>query len=129
MNLRLSSFAVLLGIVIALPAVAQDVPDDDAAGSTPPPAAAQRGAHRGQGHLQEHFDAADANHDGKLTRDEAKAMPWVGKHFDAIDSNHDGFVTVDEIKAAHRQMMAARKARQAEQAPAAAPNPASAPGN
>lgn len=128
MNLRLSTLTLLLGLAITLPAIAQDAPEDDAATATPPPAASMRAAHRGGGHLQERFDAADGNHDGKLSRDEAKAFPWVAKHFDQIDTDHDGYVTIAEIKAAHRQMMAARKARQAQQAGSAAtdaPPPAS----
>ena len=33
------------------------------------------------------FKKADPDHDGTLTRDEAKAMPRVAKHFDAIDTD------------------------------------------
>jgi len=44
------------------------------------------------------FAAADANHDGKLSRDEAKAgMPRVYKHFDEIDTTKKGYVTKEEI--------------------------------
>jgi Ca2+-binding EF-hand superfamily protein len=59
--------------------------------------------------LEQRFAAADANGDGQLTRDEAKAgMPRVYKQFDAIDANHKGFVTLDEIRAAVQTRMAAR---------------------
>ncbi|HEY4373908.1 MAG TPA: EF-hand domain-containing protein [Burkholderiales bacterium] len=57
--------------------------------------------------MRERFDArftkADANGDGKLSKDEAKAMPRVAKNFDAIDTDHDGFVTKAEIGAAMAQ--------------------------
>lgn len=48
--------------------------------------------------LQSRFEAADANHDGKLTKAEAQAgMPLVAKHFDEIDATHKGYVTLDDI--------------------------------
>lgn len=50
--------------------------------------------------LQKRFAAADANGDGKLTRDEAKGkMPRVEKNFDAIDTAHTGAVTLADIEA------------------------------
>ncbi len=59
--------------------------------------------------LREKFDAADANHDGFLSRDEAaKGMPRVAKHFDEIDADHDGKVSMQEIA---QFISAKRKAR------------------
>lgn len=50
--------------------------------------------------IDERFKAADKNHDGRLTLDEAKAgMPRVAKGFDRIDVDKKGYVTVDQIKA------------------------------
>jgi hypothetical protein len=50
--------------------------------------------------LQQRFDAADTNHDGKLTREEADAgFPVLAKHFSAIDSTGKGYVTMADIKA------------------------------
>ncbi|KWR92224.1 hypothetical protein [Cupriavidus sp. IDO] len=44
------------------------------------------------------FNAADANHDGKLSREEAKAgMPNIFKHFDEIDTAKRGAVSKEEI--------------------------------
>lgn len=57
--------------------------------------------------FEKRFAKADANNDGKLSKDEARAMPRISKNFDAIDANHDGFVTPEEIGAA----MAARQAK------------------
>jgi Ca2+-binding EF-hand superfamily protein len=47
--------------------------------------------------IKQRFDKADANGDGALDREEAKAMPRVAQHFDDIDSDHDGKVTLQEI--------------------------------
>ena len=80
---------------------------------------------------QERFAAADTNHDGKLSRDEASdyfasmifasrdlnhdgKLTWeewnvpgsgrTKKQFDAADTNHDGFVTLEEAKAYARKV-------------------------
>ena len=45
------------------------------------------------------FDVADANHDGKLSRDEANNY-LVNKVFTGVDANHDGVVTRQEATAA-----------------------------
>ena len=64
--------------------------------------------------ITERFAAADANHDGKLTREEAEAnMPMVARNFDQIDKGHKGFVTLDDIQAFSRERMAARRAAKA----------------
>ncbi|CAB3783596.1 hypothetical protein LMG28688_01679 [Paraburkholderia caffeinitolerans] len=48
--------------------------------------------------VQSRFEAADTNHDGKLTPAEAQAgMPLVAKNFDQIDTAHKGYVTLDDI--------------------------------
>ncbi|TCV93333.1 EF hand domain-containing protein [Luteibacter rhizovicinus] len=64
------------------------------------PAAAQNGA----GYIadkvaamQKNFTAADKDKDGFLTRDEAKAMPFVSKHFDEIDTQKTGKVSEKDI--------------------------------
>jgi len=48
------------------------------------------------GHL---FDMADANHDGRLTLQEAEAAALA--HFDKADLNHDGKITPDERAQIH----------------------------
>jgi Ca2+-binding EF-hand superfamily protein len=46
------------------------------------------------------FQAADTNHDGKLTLEEAKAgMPRVAKVFSQIDAENKGYVTLEQIQA------------------------------
>ncbi|MGA2551119.1 MAG: EF-hand domain-containing protein [Burkholderiaceae bacterium] len=62
--------------------------------------------------LKKRFAAADSNHDGKLTLEEAKAggMPRVVKNFDEIDADHKGYVTLDDIKLFAAQKLAEHKA-------------------
>jgi Ca2+-binding EF-hand superfamily protein len=43
------------------------------------------------------LDAADKDKNGKLSRDEARALPNMSANFDAIDSNHDGELVMKEI--------------------------------
>ncbi|MBM3587531.1 MAG: hypothetical protein FJX33_06925 [Alphaproteobacteria bacterium] len=45
----------------------------------------------------EAFARADANNDGKVTRDEANA--WLAARFAEIDVNKDGGLTIEEIRA------------------------------
>lgn len=50
--------------------------------------------------MSERFNAADTNHDGKLTLAEAQAgMPRVASHFEQIDSAHTGSITFDQLLA------------------------------
>jgi len=55
-----------------------------------------RGAWAGRGHQG---PRVDANGDGLISRDEAKAVPWLSQNFDAIDANKDGSLSRDEIHA------------------------------
>jgi len=87
--------------VLTTAAIAQAAPD--AAGSAPDHQ--QRGAR-----MAERFKAADANNDGRLTKDEAKSkMPMVYRHFDEIDVNHTGAVTMADIAAYAQARREARK--------------------
>lgn len=79
---------------------------------TPPAAPATAGAPSDAriARLQERFAAADANHDGRLTRQEAEGhMPWVASHFEAIDTAHAGSVSLQDIEAYAAQQMARRR--------------------
>jgi len=50
--------------------------------------------------IAQRFAKCDKNHDGKLTKEEAKGcMPRIYDHFSYIDSDGNGFVTVAEIQA------------------------------
>ncbi|HVX04615.1 MAG TPA: EF-hand domain-containing protein [Rhodanobacteraceae bacterium] len=58
---------------------------------------------------QERFAAADTNHDGYLSRDEAaQGTPRLSAHFDEIDSDHDGLLSKQEIIAFIQQRRGSR---------------------
>lgn len=45
------------------------------------------------------FTKADLSHDGKLSRDEARAVPGVGDKFDLLDKDKDGSLSLTEFSA------------------------------
>ena len=47
------------------------------------------------------FTKADANADGKLSREEAAMLPMVGAKFAELDKNKDGFLTLAEFAAGY----------------------------
>ena len=50
--------------------------------------------------IKQRFAKCDKNHDGKLTKEEAKGcMPRIYDHFGYIDSAGNGYVTAAEIEA------------------------------
>jgi len=62
--------------------------------------------------IEERFKAADTNHDGKLTKDEAKTgMPKVYEKFDEIDTGKTGFVTLEQVEAEVAKMAKERHKR------------------
>jgi hypothetical protein len=56
------------------------------------------------GHL---FEMADANHDGRVSLQEAEAAALA--HFDRADLNHDGKLTPEERRQAHQLMRGERR--------------------
>ncbi len=65
-----------------------------------------------QAKQEERFKRADANKDGRLTREEAqKGMPVVARNFNQIDANKDGVVTREEIEAARKARAGAAKSK------------------
>ncbi len=51
--------------------------------------------------IAQRFAKCDTNHDGRLTKDEAKGcMPRIYDHFSYLDSGNKGYLTVAEIQAA-----------------------------
>jgi EF hand len=51
----------------------------------------------------ERFGALDANKDGFISRDEAKARPNLAKNFDQLDANRDGKLSKQELAAAKKE--------------------------
>jgi hypothetical protein len=51
--------------------------------------------------IDKNFDAADKNHDGKLTREEAQSgsVPLIANNFDAMDTGKKGYVTKADVHA------------------------------
>jgi Ca2+-binding EF-hand superfamily protein len=50
--------------------------------------------------IAQRFAKCDTNHDGKLTKAEAKGcMPRIYDHFNYLDSGNKGYLTVAEIQA------------------------------
>jgi Ca2+-binding EF-hand superfamily protein len=43
------------------------------------------------------FTKADANGDGRITRDEAAKLPSIGTKFDALDKDKDGVLSLEEF--------------------------------
>jgi hypothetical protein len=117
--MKLLSLMLIPLIALAIPAFAQSAPDpsdepsssDQAYDAGPAPEApAPAQPHRAR---QNRFVAADSNGDGRLSRAEAQAIPFVAKHFDAIDSDRDGYITRAELRAERQRMQAARAQRAA----------------
>jgi len=74
---------VLAGTVLA--AHAQSNPGSDQATGRDKPA------------FESAFKRADANGDGKLSKEEASRLPAIAARFDELDKNKDGFLTPDEL--------------------------------
>lgn len=84
---RKTIWTLLVAMAMATPVLAQE-------------AAAPKNAQEAKAAFAEKFKQADADGDGKLTRQEAEAgMPEVAKNFDKIDTKKRGYVTQKQIGA------------------------------
>ncbi len=52
--------------------------------------------------LETRFAAADKDKDGKLTAEEATAMPRVSKNFKRIDKAKLGYITLEQLKSMNK---------------------------
>ncbi|RRD57692.1 EF-hand domain-containing protein [Comamonadaceae bacterium OH2545_COT-014] len=78
---------------------------------------------KGEKQALQWFRLLDTNHDGKLSWNEVRTIPWkpLREEFKTADTDSDGYVTPDEIRVLARQRVAERRARKArEQAEAEA---------
>jgi Ca2+-binding EF-hand superfamily protein len=50
------------------------------------------------------FNTLDTNHDGKISRSEARADPELSADFDMLDLNHDGYLSPEEFQAWSRAL-------------------------
>ena len=65
--------------------------------------------------LEKKFSDADANGDGKLTRDEANGkMPRIYQSFDEIDTGKNGYVTLEQVQDFAKAKLKARRAQSSE---------------
>jgi hypothetical protein len=101
MNIKSKSQLALLlaGTVFTVAAFAQA--PAPAPAQAPQAAPAQDGAETEQ--AAKRFKAADTNGDGKLSKDEAKALPGVYKNFDQIDSDKKGYLTFEQVLASSKK--------------------------
>jgi len=81
---------------------------------------------RGPAAAAERFKAADANKDGKLSKEEAPEH--LKKHFDKIDADSDGQLTPEELREAFKKMMTERAKKAAEARGAGEKGPDGKPG-
>jgi EF hand len=64
-----------------------------------PPAQAQTAAPAGKEAAEAAFKRADANGDGKLSKEEAARLPEIAARFDELDKDKDGALTLVEYLA------------------------------
>lgn len=65
-----------------------------------------------QARNEQRFKKADADGDGRLSREEAKkSTPQLARDFDRIDANKDGMVTMEELEAARKARAGASKGK------------------
>ena len=77
-------------------------PDGAATGQSPMPGMQEMRMHAMGGFGGHLFETADANHDGRVSLQEAQAAALA--HFDRADLNHDGKLTPEERQQAHELM-------------------------
>jgi len=66
---------------------------------TKAPSAEQPAAAQDKAVIEASFTRADANSDGKLTKEEAAKLPAVASKFDEMDKNKDGALSLEEFSA------------------------------
>ncbi len=102
-NTRLSMLlflaAVPLGVMAAQPK-GSETPQ-----SSYPPATGMSATTGPGGEAAPLFKELDANHDGYISKEEAKRSADITSRFDKLDLNHDGRISVDEFKKGEQPKM------------------------
>jgi len=118
----------LLLTALALPgagALAQTLPPGVAQGKLPAQAKTRAGREQ---QIIEWFNLFDTDHDGRLSRKEARLAfalkPSLAEDFRQADLNGDGYLTLDEIRTIAERRRVERQARRAREAGTAATAPA-----
>lgn len=75
----LGALTLALGLTLAGASQAQTTAPDEAAA------------------MKARFERLDTNHDGKLSKAEAAALPALATRFDELDTDHDGAVSMSEF--------------------------------
>jgi len=105
-TLALTILAALSGAAVAQQAPQPYTPPPPASSQTPSPGASNPQAptqtQAQTSDLEAIFDKLNTSHSGKMTKAEAQAHPTVAANFDAADANHDGLITKEEFLAAFR---------------------------
>jgi hypothetical protein len=95
-------FAALSGLAgFGAPALAQEVPPAATAATTAPEGNVTFTSHPGNSispNYHVDFEAMDANHDGAITRAEARGNADLMREFHVVDANHDGRLDREEMK-------------------------------
>ena len=100
-RMHLLATALLCAIGCAGPALAQEVPTAATPTTATPAANVAVTSHPGNSispnyHID--FDAMDANHDGAISRAEARGNPDLMREFQVVDANHNGRLGREEMK-------------------------------
>ena len=94
---RLSAAAAMFVMGSAQAQNPQAPVPEPAAPATQAPAPAPRYA---ASDLERAFNFMDANHDGKVSREEAAGFRGVARHFDQADTNRDAVLSREEFETA-----------------------------
>jgi len=89
-----------LAVAAALSALALAANAQNAAAPSAKPGDTQAaaGAQSDSSVVKSAFKRADTNNDGKLSREEAAALPAVAEKFTQLDKNSDGSIAADEFE-------------------------------
>jgi hypothetical protein len=80
----------------AAPPATAPTPAPEQAPPAPPSQPSGRPAHIP---FKQRFEQANVSHDGRLTPEQAQALPFIAHHFAAIDAGGKGYVTWQDIQA------------------------------